>query len=518
MTTLQSHVCGRWETGSGSAKDLFNPATEEVLGRVHQGGIDLGAALQFARSKGLPALGALGFPGRAALLKALSTALHEARDELIDLSTRNGGNTRGDAKFDLDGATGTLAYYANLGATLPAGNLLPDGEGVQLGRTPRFWGQHVHTVRPGVAVHINAFNFPAWGMAEKMACALLAGVPVIEKAGTPSAMLAHRIAQIVVEKQLLPEGAFQFVAGSVSPLLDLLGPMDSVAFTGSAVTGALIRGNRNLVARNVRVNIEADSINAAVLGADVEVGSDTFEQFLNNVATDMTQKAGQKCTAVRRIILPSAAAQEVAALLVERLAAVKVGNPAEGDVRMGPVASQEQLADVRNGMKQLMAVSKVVCGGPEPIAPKGYFVAPTLLSATDLHAEVVHALEVFGPCATLLPMDGTVDQAVDLCNRGGGGLVASVYSDDRAFVEGVVHGIAPWHGRVWLGSEKTHGQALGPGAVLPATIHGGPGRAGGGEELGGMRGLAPYLQRTAVQGDRSVVARAFGLEPVSTGS
>ncbi len=512
MITLQSHVCGRWETGSGSAKDLFNPATEEVLGRVHQGGIDLAAALEFARTKGIPALRTLGFHGRAALLKALSTAIHEARDELIEIATRNGGNTRGDAKFDLDGATGTLAYYAQLGASLPAGNLLPDGDGIQLGRTPRFWGQHVLAPRPGVAVHINAFNFPAWGMAEKMACALLAGVPVIEKAGTPSAMLAHRIAQLVVERQLLPEGAFQFVAGSVSPILDVLGPMDTVAFTGSAATGALIRGNRNLVARNVRVNIEADSINVAVLGADAEPGSDTFEQFLNNVATDMTQKAGQKCTAVRRILLPADRLDEVGALLCERLAAVKVGNPADGDVRMGPVASREQLADVRAGINALLAVSKSLCGGPGPVADKGYFVAPTLLCAKEVRAEVIHSLEVFGPCATLLPMDGSAAEAVALCNLGGGGLVASVYSDDRAFVEAVVTGISPWHGRIWLGSEKTQGQALGPGAVLPATVHGGPGRAGGGEELGGLRGLAPYVQRTAVQGDRAVVARAFGLE------
>jgi oxepin-CoA hydrolase/3-oxo-5,6-dehydrosuberyl-CoA semialdehyde dehydrogenase len=368
----------------------------------------------------------------------------------------------------------------------------------------------VLVTRPGVAVHVNAFNFPAWGMGEKLACALLAGVPVVTKAGTPSAMLAHRLAQIVVASGILPEGAFQFLAGSVSGLLDLLGPMDFVAFTGSSATGALIRGNRNLVARNVRVNVEADSINPAVLGPDVEPGSDTWEQFVANVVTDMTQKAGQKCTAVRRILVPEARVGEVQEALVERLRAVRVGNPLDENVRMGPVASAEQLRDVRGGIQRLQAVADTLLGGPGAVGDRGWFVAPTLLRATQVDAAVLHELEVFGPCATLVPFSGAVEAAVDLCNRGGGGLVASAYSDDRAFVAALVAGIAPWHGRVWVGSEKTHGQALGPGAVHPATIHGGPGRAGGGEELGALRGLHPYLQRTAVQGDRALVDRAFG--------
>ena len=513
MISLQSYVGGRWVAGSGDPVTLHDPTTEAVLGDVRPGGIDFAAALVHARQVGGPALRAMTFAQRAEMLKGLSTVLHERRDELIEIAAKNGGNTRGDAKFDLDGASGTLAFYAQLGASLPAGNLLPDGAGVQLGRTPRFWGQHVFVPRPGVALHINAFNFPAWGMGEKMACALLAGVPVIEKAGTPSAMLAFRIAQLVVDSGLVPPGAFQFIAGSASGMLDLLGPMDAVAFTGSSATGVLIRGNKNLVAKNVRVNIEADSINPAVLGPDVEAGSDTFEQFVGNVVVDMTQKAGQKCTAVRRILVPQERVAEVQDALVERLRGIRVGNPLDGDVRMGPVASRDQLRDVRAGIDRLAAVGDVVVGGSQPMAGPGYFVAPTLVRARDAAADVIHELEVFGPCATIVPYGGDVGAAVELCNRGGGGLVASAYSDDRAFVESLVQGIAPWHGRVWLGSEKTHGQAMRPGAVLPASIHGGPGRAGGGEELGGLRGLHPYLQRTAVQGDRAVVARAFGGDP-----
>ncbi len=510
MISLQSYVQGRWVAGTGDPKTLHDPATEAVLGDVRPGGVDFAAALAHAHQVGGPALRALTFPQRGELLKALSAKIHEHRDELIEIAGRNGGNTRGDAKFDLDGCTGTLAFYAHLASTLPAARHLVDGDGTQLGRTPRFWGQHILTSRPGAAVHINAFNFPAWGMGEKMACALLAGVPVLEKAGTPSAMLAHRLAQLVVDSKILPEGAFQFFAGSISGMLDLLSAQDTVAFTGSSVTGALIRGNKNLVARNVRVNIEADSINSAILGEDVETGGDTLEQFLGNVTIDMTQKAGQKCTAVRRILVPAGKVAEVAESLVERLKAVRMGNPLDGDVRMGPVASAEQLRDVRAGIQKLQAVCDTVLGGPQAVADKGYFVTPTLLKARSADAAVLHELEVFGPCASIIPYSGRVEEAIDLANRGGGGLVASVYSDDRAFVEALVAGIAPWHGRIWLGSEKTHGQALGPGAVLPGTIHGGPGRAGGGEELGGLRGLMPYLQRTAVQGDRAVVDRAFG--------
>jgi oxepin-CoA hydrolase/3-oxo-5,6-dehydrosuberyl-CoA semialdehyde dehydrogenase len=512
MIALQSYASGRWVAGSGDPVPLHEPATEAVIGEVRPGGVDFAATLAHARDVGGPALRALTFPQRADLLKALAAMLHEHRDELIEIAGRNGGNTRGDAKFDLDGASGTLAFYAKLGQSLPASNLLADGDGVQLGRTPRFWGQHVFAPRPGVAVHINAFNFPAWGMGEKMACALLAGVPVIEKAGTPSAMLAFRLAQLVVESKILPEGAFQFLPGSVAKMLDLLGPMDAVALTGSARTGALIRGNPHLIARNVRVNIEADSVNAAVLGPDVESGSDTWEQFLANITIDITQKAGQKCTAVRRMLVPEALAGEVQEALVERLRSVKVGNPLDNDVRMGPVASSNQLRDVRAGIEQLSAVAAVVLGGAAPMPGKGYFVQPTLMRARDAGAAAIHDLEVFGPCATLIGYDGDPATAIDLCNRGGGSLVASAYSDDRNFVQRLVAGISPWHGRIWLGSEKTHGQALGPGAVLPATVHGGPGRAGGGEELGGLRGLHPYLQRTAVQGDRAVVGRVLGLE------
>lgn len=523
MITLRSYVGSAWTEGQGDPRTLHDPSTEQALATVRPAGVDPAAVLAHARERGLPALQQLGFRGRAELLRALATLLHERRDELIEISARNGGNTRGDAKFDIDGAANTLGFYAGLGKSLPEGNHLPDGEGSQLGRTARFWGQHLLTTRPGVAVHVNAFNFPAWGMGEKLACALLAGVPVIEKPGTPSALLAHRIAELVVESRLLPEGVFQFMAGSVTSLLDQLGPMDAVAFTGSAATGTLIRSNRNLIARNVRVNVEADSINPAVLAPDLDPDSETFAMLVANLVTDITQKAGQKCTAVRRILVPREHVSALTEQLVAKLKAIVVGNPQREDVRMGPLASAEALSDVQRGMQQLLKVTDAITGGPTRSQPAGYFVAPTLLRAKDAGAEVLHSLEVFGPCATLIEYGGGAAEAVALCNRGGGSLVASVYTDDREFAEQVTLGIAPWHGRVWIGGEKVVGQALGPGAVLPQSVHGGPGRAGGGEELGGLRGLSLYMQRTAVQGYQGLVARAFGPsaaagEPGATGT
>jgi oxepin-CoA hydrolase/3-oxo-5,6-dehydrosuberyl-CoA semialdehyde dehydrogenase len=514
MKTLESYVLGRWQAGEGATRTLIDPSTEEPLAQCGTGGIDFGAVLDHARAVGGPALRALGFRARGAALKALSGAIYEHRDELLDLSMACAGTTRGDAKFDVDGATGTLAAYAHFAKELNEGGHLADGEGTQLGRTARYWGQHILTPKQGVAVHVNAFNFPAWNMAEKMACALVAGMPVIEKPGTPTAMLAWRIAQIVVASEILPEGSFQFLCGSTGDLIDRMGPQDVLAFTGSSGTGALLRGNESLVKHNAHVNVEADSLNAAILAPDVEEGDETYGLFLANVELDMTQKTGQKCTAVRRVLVPESRIDDVARDLAASLGRVQVGDPREKGVRMGPLASADALESVRSGIAALAATGDVVCGGADAVQEKGFFVAPTLIRARDAEADAIHALEVFGPVATLVPYSGSAEEAVRLANRGGGGLVASLYSNDRAWTEEVVLGIGPWHGRVWIASDKVAEQALPPGMVLPASVHGGPGRAGGGQELGGLRGLEPYLQRTAVQGFQGFVASAFG--PVET--
>jgi oxepin-CoA hydrolase/3-oxo-5,6-dehydrosuberyl-CoA semialdehyde dehydrogenase len=518
MENLESYVCGGWVTGQGKMATLVNPATEEPLAQTSTEGIDFGRAVEFARREGGAALRTMTYAERGELLRAMSRLLHANRDALIDVAIKNGGNTRGDAKFDIDGAIGTLAFYADLAQSLGPVRFLVDGEGVQLGRSPRFFGQHVMVPRAGVAVHVNAFNFPGWGFGEKAACALLAGMPVICKPATSTALLAFRMVKLLVEAQIFPRGALSFVAGPAGDLLAQLGGEDVVAFTGSSDTAVTIRTMPNIAGSSVRVNVEADSLNGAVLGPDARPGSETYRMFLRDVARDMTQKAGQKCTAIRRIFAPAADADQVKADLADMLRDARVGDPANDAVTVGPLATQAQLRDVRAGIERLAAEASIVLGaGPfERVGiagEKGYFVPPTLLfsSAADA-ARAVHTYEVFGPVATLLPYSGEASHAIDLVRRGGGGLVCSVYSDDRAFVTEMLFGIAPLHGRLMLGSEKIADQTPGPGTVLPQMVHGGPGRAGAGEELGGIRGLAFYSQRTAVQGSRPILEAILGLK------
>jgi 3,4-dehydroadipyl-CoA semialdehyde dehydrogenase len=517
MKTLRSYVGGRFvDASDGVRVTLVNPATEEPLADVVSGGIDWKAALGYARDVGGAQLRGMTFHERGLLLKAASRLIHAHRDELILLAIENGGNTRGDAKFDIDGASGTLAAYAEVGASIGATKVLVDGDTIQLTRSVRFCGQHIAVPRVGVAVHVNAFNFPAWNMAEKLAVALLGGMPVITKPATATALVAHRIVELFVENQVLPGGALSLVCGGVGDLLSHLGGQDVLAFTGSSDTGQMLRANPTVVASSVRVNIEADSLNAAVLGPDVARDSEAYAQFIADVTRDMTQKTGQKCTAIRRVLVPEAALEAVREDLGERLAAVKVGDPAREDVTMGPVATARQLADARAGIARLREECESRFGGDGAVEPigvpkgKGYFVSPVLLElkpgASGKH---VHAHEVFGPVATLIAYSGTATEAVDHVSRGGGGLVSSIYSDDRAFLGEMALGLAPFHGRLFLGSSKLSGHAVGPGTVLPQLVHGGPGRAGGGEELGGARGLGFYLQRTAIVGDKPILEAMF---------
>jgi oxepin-CoA hydrolase/3-oxo-5,6-dehydrosuberyl-CoA semialdehyde dehydrogenase len=517
MKELTSYVCGGWVAGKGRPATLVNPATEEALATASTDGVDFGAALAYARDRGGPALRAMTFRQRGELLRAMSKAIHEKRDELLALGIANGGNTRSDAKFDVDGAIGTLAAYADLAPELGDTQVLVDGDGAQLGRSARLFGQHVYVSRVGVAMHVNAFNFPAWGLGEKAACALLAGMPVVAKPATSTALLAHRMVEILVEENVLPPGALSFVCGSAGDMLDRLGGQDVLAFTGSGVTAGTLRGGKAFTHASAHVNVEADSLNAAVLGPDAEDGSDLVNLFVGDVVRDMTQKTGQKCTAIRRVYVPAGMVEAVLERLRERLVAVKVGDPSREDVGMGPVATSQQQRDVREGIARLAAGARTVCGGSGNVdalgvaATKGYFVAPTLFHAAEPRADdAAHSHEVFGPVATVMPYDGSAMAAATRVAWGGGGLVSSVYSDDKDFARDFVLGIAPFHGRVTLGTSKTASQAIPPGLVLPQLLHGGPGRAGGGEELGGRRGLALYMQRVAIQGDRALVEAIAG--------
>lgn len=522
MRTLSSFLSGTWQPGSTDRTTvLYNPATEEPLAQVGRA-TDLDKAVAYARNVGGPALRALSFGERGAILKQMAGLLHEHREELIAVSIASGGTTRGDAKFDIDGATGVLATYARLARDLGDKPWVVLDEPAALVRTSKIRAQHVLVPRHGLAIHINAFNFPAWGMIGKAAVSLLAGMPVLSKPGTSTSLLAHRIAELIVEAKLLPEGAFSLLMGSAGDLLDHVGPQDVIAFTGSAYTGALIRGHQKVVAENVRVNIEADSVNAVVAGPDLESDSELFDLFIRDCVTEITQKAGQKCTATRRILVPITILDEVQEELVERLdeKANQTGNPATKGVRMGPLATKRQLQDAREGLKKLAKDAPIIRGNPERGEfidvedGKGYFLEPILLRATPEAARnpnaQFHQTEVFGPVSTLLPYDGSLAQAREIIGYGGGSLVTTVYSDDRKFVAGTVAELGPYLGRLVVADEKSAGGSFAPGCVFPQAQHGGPGRAGCGAELGGRLGLELYMQRTAIQGGASQLARLFG--------
>jgi oxepin-CoA hydrolase/3-oxo-5,6-dehydrosuberyl-CoA semialdehyde dehydrogenase len=517
-TTLKSYLCGQWVTGSGTPSALVNPTTEETVAESSTEGFDFAAGLDYARKRGGPALRKMSFEQRGELLRRSSKVLHERREELIELAVLNGGNTRGDAKFDIDGATLTLAFYGRLGKTLGDRRILVDGDLEQLGRNPRFVGAHVYTPLQGAAVHINAFNFPAWGFAEKAACALLAGMPVITKPATSTAMVTVRMVEILIEQEVLPAGTLSLIAGRPGDLLSRLGSQDVIGFTGSADTGAWIRGRENVVQQSIRVNIEADSLNAAVLGPDVDTDSETYDFFLREVVREMTQKAGQKCTAIRRVFVPEGLLDQVGEDISEQLLNIPVGNPALREVRMGPLATRAQRQDIIAGIKKLRGCSELVFGDGGPgkrigvEGDSGFFVAPVLLRASDpASAVAVHNHEVFGPVVTLMAYGGDAQEASHLVQLGNGGLVSSVYTDDQRFTLDMLMGLAPFHGRLQFGSAKIASHSSGHGTVLPGLIHGGPGRAGGGEELGGERGLAFYMQRTAIQGSRPILEKALGL-------
>ena len=514
MKILKSYVDGRWHEPATGLVPLIDPSTEEVIAQTSSEGVDFAAVLQCARQRGGLALREMSLAERGSLLKAMSKALREKRDELLDLSRLNNGTTLSDGAFDIDGGGATLAYYAGLARGLEGGALMADGEEVPLSRDGGFWGRHLWVPRHGVAVHINAFNFPVWGFAEKAAAALLAGMPVITKPGTSTALVAQRCVEIIVDAGILPDGALQLICGSTGDLMGQLGPQDVVAFTGSAATATKLRQGEQLIAANCRFNVEADSLNAAVLAPDVESGSPVFEMFLDDIVREVTQKAGQKCTAVRRILSPQSRLADVREALVARLEAVVTGNPADEAVGMGPLASAQQLGDALEGIGELQRDGRLILGngkradGVGSPAGRGYFVQPTLLEAADANgATTVHQREVFAPVATLLPYDGGATAAARTMSLAGGTLVTSLYSDDEGWLGEFLDAGASSTGRIYIGSEATIGEGPGSGAAMPQTLHGGPGRAGGGEELGGLVGVQLYMQRVALQGGQGLLGR-----------
>jgi oxepin-CoA hydrolase/3-oxo-5,6-dehydrosuberyl-CoA semialdehyde dehydrogenase len=502
---LESYIGGRWVRGAGQAVPLLDASTGQPVALIDASGIDFAESLAHGRSKGGPALRKMSFHERALMLKALGQKLMEGKDEFYALSTATGA-TRTDSWIDIEGGIGTLLSYASKGRReLPNSRVLVDGDVEQLSRDGTFSAQHVMSPLEGVAIHINAFNFPCWGMLEKLAPTLLAGMPAIVKPASQTAYLTELMVRRIVETGILPEGALQLISGSVGDLLDHVDCQDVVTFTGSATTGRKLRTHPAIVENSVRFTMEADSLNAAILGTDAVVGTDEFDLFVKEVAREMTAKAGQKCTAIRRVIAPRGSAEALIKALGERLAKVALGNPADEAVKMGPLASLAQRDEVRARIADLKADAEIVAGDPDRPsivsgdATAGAFLNPVLLYCDRPgNARAVHDVEAFGPVSTIIPYD-TIDEAAELARRGKGSLVASVFTNDAGFAREAVAALGPWHGRVMIGNRVSAKSSTGHGSPLPVLVHGGPGRAGGGEELGGMRSVKHYMQRTAVQ-------------------
>ena len=503
---LSNYVSGNWQEGAGPGEVLVDPVTGDELARISSQGVDVKAALEFARSNGGPALRSLTYRQRADLLSKIAETLAANRDEYFRISLLNLGANQADASFDVDGAIYTLKYYAKIGQALADGKILKEGAPVSISKTGVFVGQHFLLPTKGVAVFINAFNFPAWGVCEKAAPALLSGVPIVIKPASPTAWLAHRIVEDIVKANILPPGAISILCGSARDILDHVSECDIVSFTGSADTAARIRSNPNVLRRSVRVNIEADSINSTILGLDAGPGTDLFELLVKEVVREMTLKAGQKCTAIRRVLVPRRNLKALGDAIVGKLSSLKVGNPRNAEVRVGPVVNKAQQAACYAGLKQLKQECSVLFGGDESFQPvdadaqKSAFVQPTLLACEKgLDAKFVHDVEVFGPVATLVAYDG-VEDLIAMARRGLGSLVASIFANDPAFLQTVVLGIGDLHGRIMIVDSSVGTQFTGHGNVVPSCLHGGPGRAGGGEELAGLRALLLYHRRFVVQG------------------
>jgi len=501
---LANYVGGRWIEGGGAGTALIDPVLGTELARASTQGIDFAAALGFARGTGGPALRTMNFAERAAMLGKIVEALQANRDAYGEIALANSGNTKGDAAIDIDGAIGTLRYYARAAQPLGTAKTLRDGGLIRMGRDEGFQALHVGVPLRGVAIHINAFNFPAWGLWEKIAVAFLAGVPVLAKPATATCWLAQRMVEDVVKAGVVPAGAISIVCGGAGDLLNHVRPQDAIAFTGSAATAASIKNHRRVIEAGTRVNIEADSLNACLLGPDAAPGSAEFDLLVAEVAREMTVKAGQKCTAIRRVLAPAQVAAQLADAIGARLAGVKTGNPRNETVRMGPLVNKAQQKAAVDGIAALKREARVAYEGKDaPIdadPAKGAFVAPTLLAANDPSTgRAIHDVEVFGPVATVMAYRDAED-AFALARRGQGSLVASVFSGDPAFLTTAALELADSHGRVLALDAATAKSSTGHGIVMPMCKHGGPGRAGGGDELGGLGALWFYHQRSALQG------------------
>ncbi len=518
-TTLQSYIAGSW-IGLKGSQLLRSAVNGKPVAATHAEAIDFGEALEHARRKGLPALMALDFQQRAQRLRALAKYLMEHKEKLYAVSAHTGA-TRADSWIDIEGGAGTLFAYASIGSNeLPSGNVVHEGPAIALGKKGGFAGTHILVPRGGVAVHINAFNFPVCGLLEKFAPSFLAGMPCIGKPASATSYLTEAAMRLIVQSGILPEGSLQLVIGGTGDLLDRLAGADVVTFTGSADTAAKLRVHPNLVRQSVPFNAEADSLNCAILGNDVTPDDEEFDLFVKEVAREMTTKTGQKCTAIRRAIVPRQHLDAVAEKLRARLAKTVIGDPAVEGVRMGALASHAQQTDVAERLATLLKSAELVYGAGDGFAPQGEgvaegaFFAPTLLAChRPFDTPAVHEVEAFGPVSTLMAYDAEssgIDEALALAALGQGSLVATLVTRDPRLAARAIPVAAAWHGRLLILDREAAVESTGHGSPLPQLKHGGPGRAGGGDELGGIRAVKHYLQRAALQGSPTMLAAVTG--------
>lgn len=524
MVSLENYILGSWIKGDGDGQQLYHAVTGEAIARASTKGLDFASVLDYARTKGNPALRKMSFHERGVMLRALALHLREHLDAFYRISYQTGA-TRADSWVDIEGGIGNLFSYASLRRKFPDTPYCLDGENHPLGKANTFMGHHLLIPKEGVAVHINAFNFPVWGMLEKIAVNLLAGVPAVVKPATVTSFLTEAVVKQIVTSGILPDGALQLLCGSAGDLLDHVGSQDVVTFTGSASTGLMLKSGKRILQENVPFTMEADSLNCIVLGQDVTPDQPEWDLFIKEVRKEMTTKCGQKCTAIRRIFVPENKLEDVQIALGKALAQTTIGNPLNEKVRMGSLAGETQRKEVKEQIRKLLASSQIIYGSLDSVelidadAQKGAFMSPILLlNEQPLSSKEVHEVEAFGPVSTLMPYTSTTE-AIALAKMGKGSLVSSIVTADKNIAKEYVLGAGMYHGRILILNEACAKESTGHGSPLPLLVHGGPGRAGGGEEMGGMRGVKHYMQRVAIQGSPDMITAVSNVfQPGTTGN
>lgn len=513
---LKNYATGKWIEGEGKGKELFNAISGEVIATASSSGVSFEEMLHYARTIGGPPLRKMTFPERGRMLKALALYLSEQKEKYYELSYATGA-TRVDSWIDIEGGIGNLFAYSSLRRQFPDQPFYVDGETAGLSKNGSFIGHHIMVPKEGVAIHINAFNFPIWGMLEKIAVNLMAGVPAVVKPATITSYLTELMVQDIVASKILPEGALQLICGSANGILDYVTAQDVVTFTGSASTGRMLKSHPRILEESVPFNMEADSLNAAILGLDAVPGTEEFDLFVKEVRKEMTVKCGQKCTAIRRIIVPENLVEDVQIALGAMLAKTTIGDPRIEGVRMGSLAGKEQVTEVREKVEMLLKSSKLVYGNLDQFEvtgadkDKGAFLSPLLLLNIDPFNKLdSHSIEAFGPVSTIMPYK-TTEEAVQLSKLGKGSLVCSITTADDHIARDFTLGAASHHGRILILNRHCAKESTGHGSPMPMLTHGGPGRAGGGEEMGGKRGVMHYLQRTAIQGSPTTLTKITGV-------